>query len=885
MKPLRISIRLLLLLLTTALFSTGLFGGTALAVITINSPTPATIIAESHDFAMDQFGDPWDFSQKTDYRLEDTFNISNLNVSGGVISGRTTSADGNFFIHFPAYRDAWPIGRDGMINPINTGKYRYLSMRVYSSVPSDFWIYWFYNQTWTSLGVDNHFVDAGWNTIRIDLGSNPSWTGAPVGLRLDPSGQSGVDFQIDWIKLHEAPTASNYTSISWDDSSPGGTTELYLDNDSNSSNGNLGVIATPTSNATNTLNWDASDHPAGSYYIYARKSGVNSASAGSFEIRRPALLQILEPDEKGGEDYATAVTGDPWDMNSISDLVISLNIANMNFNGIFTGYNVNADPNFYLRVGAPINTDRYHRASFSMAYDPPFDFGLGSMSRFLWNPLGLNETTYQTSDDIVVYPDWTEYVMDLDKMKLDHGSIGWNGNMTSFRFDPLEIPQPRNISIDHISLRADDEAWTTFPITWKDDRGTFPTTNVSIYYDSDNSGYNGTQIASNVAQLPGTNVYNWDVTKMHPGLYYIYIVASDGVTTSRQYSSGPVKLYTNPTWDSGVNNWSWDASKFVAGDYNGDGIDDVAVLYGYKTERDVMMYVFTGDGQGGFNPPVKWWQAGAGNWDWEGSMLQSGDYNNDGRDDIAMLYGYKVQRDVRAFVLTSSGSNRFNSPVSWWQAGAGNWDWEGSKLTSGDFDGDGADDLAILYGYQTQRDVRAFVLRSNGSTGFNYPVTWFHAGPGNWDWVGSKLSSGDYNNDGRDDLSVLYGYQTERDVIAFVFPSTGSTFSSARNWWQAGAGNWDWSGSTVLSNDFNGDGSQDLAIFYNYGGNHSTLFTMPSNGVNRFSGVSSLWNSGSNNWRGPSSKVVAGNFNNNGLADMATLYDFGGARSGLFVTR
>ena len=865
------------------LLSTLIFTGTALALITINSPTAATVVAESHDFAMDQFSDPWDFSQRTDYRLEDIFNISNLNLGGGVISGRTTTNDGRFYVHFPAYRDAWPIGRDGMINRISTAKYRYLSVRIYSSRATAFTVIWFYNQTWTSLGSQGQAINAGWNTITLDLGSNPNWTGAPVGLRIDPAIHSGVDFQIDWMKLHEAPTASNAVTVNWDDSSPGGTTDIYIDNDSNSNNGNLGLLGQPSSNSNNSVNMDTSDYPAGSYYVYARKSGVNSTPAGPFKIQSPALIDVIQPDEKGGQDYASAVTGDPWDMNSISDLSIYLNMTNMNFNGVFSYTNTNADPNFYLRVGAPIDTDKYHRVNFKMAYTPPFDFGLGSMSRFIWNPQGLNHSTYQTSDDIVVYPQWTEYTIDLDKMKLDHGSIGWNGHMTSFRFDSLEIPQARNVSIDYINLRADDEARTSFPITWRDNRGSFPATNVSIYYDSDNSGYDGTLIASNVAQFPGTNVYNWNVSKMHPGLYYVYIVASDGLTTSKRYSSGPVKLNTQPTWDSGRNAWSWKASKFTSGDFNNDGIDDVAVLYGYRSNRDVKAFVFRGNGTGGFYPPQLWWQAGSGNWDWDGSKLVSGDFNGDGKDDLSVLYGYKTQRDVKAFVLKSTGSS-FKSPASWWQAGAGNWDWNGSKLDVGDFNNDGKDDLVILYGYKTQRDVKAFVLRSTGNT-FKSSAVWWQAGAGNWDWNGSKLSAGDYTGDGRDDLSILYGYKTQRNVKAFVLKSTGNSFKSPAAWWQAGAGNWDWNGSKVMSDDFNGAGAEDLAIFYKYGSTQAKLFTLPSNGINSFSSPRPLWSSGPKNWSGNASKVVAGDFNGTGQADMATLYNFGNDRSGLFITR
>jgi len=366
-------------------------------------------------------------------------------------------------------------------------------------------------------------------------------------------------------------------------------------------------------------------------------------------------------------------------------------------------------------------------------------------------------------------------------------------------------------------------------------------------------------------------------------------------------SGGGFKIATNPTdwevftsnvvpqidprsaWNSGQGNWSWDASKMTAGDFNNDGIDDVAVLYGYKTNRDVKAFVFLGNGLGGFSPSQLWWQAGPGNWDWDGSMLTSGDYNNDGIDDLSILYGYKNTRQTRAFVLTSNGINAFNSPSVWWDSGPNNWDWAGSKITSGDFDMNDGDDLAILYGYKNDRDVRAFVLTS-ATNSFNSPTSWFHAGPGNWDWAGSKLSSGDYNNDDAADLSILYGYKTQRDVKAFVFPSTGSAFAGSQIWWHAGPGNWDWNGSTFLSGDFTGAGGDDIAIFYAYSGAQSGVFVLPSDNVS-FVSAKSWWNSGSGNWAGKASNVVAGDFNNGGRSDIGVLYNYGNSQTGLFVIR
>ncbi len=373
-------------------------------------------------------------------------------------------------------------------------------------------------------------------------------------------------------------------------------------------------------------------------------------------------------------------------------------------------------------------------------------------------------------------------------------------------------------------------------------------------------------------------------------LYAIVDTANDIAESNEDNNVfGPVvaNVYDNKldvinSWDSGPNNWSLSASKSASGDFDGDGRDDIAVVYGYKTERDVLIYVFKGKSDGTFAAPVKWWQAGAGNWDWDGSKLTAGDYDNDGKDDLAIMYGYKTERDVIVFVFKSAG-NKFNNPTNWFHAGRNNWDWDGSKLVTGDFNGDGKDDLAVLYGYQTERDVIAFVFTSTGSK-FSSPRSWFHAGRNNWDWAGSKLAAGDFNGDGKDDLVILYGYQTERDVIAFVFTSQGSSFSSPRNNWQAGRGNWDWAGSKLVPGDYNGDGKDDLAIFYGYGSSRSAVFVFLSNG--RTLSNNGIWYiSPVGGWNAGNTKIFSGNFDGDGIDNLAGVYGLGTSQVRLFMIR
>ena len=145
-----------------------------------------------------------------------------------------------------------------------------------------------------------------------------------------------------------------------------------------------------------------------------------------------------------------------------------------------------------------------------------------------------------------------------------------------------------------------------------------------------------------------------------------------------------------------------------------------------------------------------------------------------------------------------------------------------SYLTvSGDFDGDGKDDVATFRVSPTTDCLEIVVWRSTGS-GYLPMEVWFTAAtPASWDVnaIRGRVTSGDYDGDGKDEIAAFYDY-CNGDMKVFVFmkvPGNNSFVDSP--WYSSTNYNWDPSRITgrVTSGDYNGDGKDEIAAFYNYG--------------------------------------------------------------------
>jgi V8-like Glu-specific endopeptidase len=261
----------------------------------------------------------------------------------------------------------------------------------------------------------------------------------------------------------------------------------------------------------------------------------------------------------------------------------------------------------------------------------------------------------------------------------------------------------------------------------------------------------------------------------------------------------------------------------------------------------------------GFNAP------GSGMWispNGFGSIKENyfpADFNGDGLEDLGYLSG------SNAFFVTISTGSSFGG------AGSGQWvpvnGFGGSwgKHYTGDFNGDGKDDLLFM----EPSNNSIHVGLSTGS-GFNAPGSGMWIPPNGFGSIKENYFPADFNGDGLTDLGYLSSSST-----FFVTISTGSSFGGA------GSGQWisqyQFGGTwgKYYTGDFNGDKKDDLMFMEP---NNNTIHVSTSVGTGFFGSDSGQW-IGPNGFGNIKENYFVADFNFDGNMDIGYL----GSNDGYYV--
>ncbi len=708
----------------------------------------------SRDYASLVLENPWDMSDAADVNF--TSGFSSSSVSGGVFSGTTNSNDPYFQLNVPL------SGPD----LIETSIFRSISFQLTLSSAQSIQVFW-QNEAGTVFQTGFIAATAGSNTYTVDLGAQGGWTGRARVIRIDPATTSGVSVSVDWVSVNTGPGA---------------------------------LTAAPVT--------------------------VTDTSDGPLTINTPPIATLLQPDASGGLDYASFVRNNPWNMAEASDIQLTTGLQ-AGFPQFLTdstepgrrgdylkGRNPNGNPDpavFFLfeNTTTPIDGNRFKNLTFRMAIAGARDVGAGSVARIFWQR--TTDASPQSSDDIVINEGVNTYVFDMTTIVNEPApGTPYNGTIKYFRIDPHEFSTVRDFYIDDVKLAADDEANGRFGITWA---ATDPDDDaqISLFYDTNNSGFDGQPIASGLSENDLNNVYVWDTRGIANGTYYVYAVITDGLNTTRRYATGRLTIANATAGDTTKPIGMLETANTVtsaSGTVNVQGwaLDNVQVasvqllIDGTAVGRPTTG-IFRPDVRNGQPSYPDCSEAGF-QMNYNASGLGPGTHSltvavYDTAGNRTLLGGAAAGQDTAGIYTPSTGAFFLKNS----NAGGGadivfTFGPSASTLTPivGDWDGDGVESIG-LYNPATG----AFFLKNSNGGGAADIV--FSFGPSGLGW---RPIVGDWNGDGVDTIG-LYDPANSN-----FFLKNTNTFGNADLTFGFGGGG---AGFTPIAGDWNGDGTDTIGLY------------------------------------------------------------------------
>lgn len=285
------------------------------------------------------------------------------------------------------------------------------------------------------------------------------------------------------------------------------------------------------------------------------------------------------------------------------------------------------------------------------------------------------------------------------------------------------------------------------------------------------------------------------------GVVYVYHGSASGIGLTPNTT-----LYPATSGYDGFFGW-----EVKAGDFNGDGYDDVVVSE--PEYNNGTIYVFMGSSAGLYTT-ASVTMAGSSTGERRGYGLAVGDWNGDHYDDLVATNLYRSTYGG-ADVFHGSASGLSTTVVTTLNGGSGQY-MGYSADSAGDTDNDGYDDFVVSHYAAGSYYGKAWVYRG-ASTGISASRVTTITGPLYDTFFGrGSAGLGDVNGDGYDDIGVGatgldVPYGDSGGVYIYYGSSTGvGTAPSATLYGRSYSDRFGWSLDGV--GDTNGDGYDDVVI-------------------------------------------------------------------------
>ncbi|NUS09198.1 MAG: hypothetical protein HOV97_42325, partial [Nonomuraea sp.] len=143
-----------------------------------------------------------------------------------------------------------------------------------------------------------------------------------------------------------------------------------------------------------------------------------------------------------------------------------------------------------------------------------------------------------------------------------------------------------------------------------------------------------------------------------------------------------------------------------------------------------------------------------------GAALAAGDLDGDGKDELAVgSPSHASGGAVTIYGMKGRTAYRISQRTRWVRQAANVTDQWGAALTAGDFDGDGKDELAVgapadSVRLDGQGSVTVIDPRARRARLLTQSSPGIKGASEKWDAFGAALATGDFDGDGRDDLAI-----------------------------------------------------------------------------------------------------------------------------------
>ncbi len=714
----------------------------------------------------------------------------------------------------------------------------------------DGWYHSDSNNNYTGFKIYDFDLANSSNSFEVTQGA---WNANNIhALRIDPSlfGSAGSVTQFDWIRLVDPNSAPNIV-IDWNSSGINSSyvVSVYHDTDASGFNGTLlaryGKGIDPGSHTI-----PSAILPPGDHYFYVELqrhvggsftgSPLRTAYSARVRVTSKPSVYITSPSPTSGDDYATVEVGNPWDMDpsgvdieNLGDLQVLRQFINESFvadsSTVEGGYrfqaqaeppysslgNLESDVQFRLNTSS-IDPNHYRYAVIRFGHDATLFPTVADRIRDGWVARFVAWNTDVVGDGMETwafptYPGMNTYWLDMaDVNNLGRGPA-WESyyRLANFRFDPGEFTLAGQYVwtfLDYAKLVGENRApGDRFTIRYSVADADSSTFTVRLYYDTDNTGFNGTLIATLNNQTAGNKSFTWNTSSLPANTdYYIYVEVDDGTNTTRRYSSVHVKTgaYVPGAPDPrlAIRDWDWDGDgvsepsvwgvwgifydlrslegfqQFVWADYNyrpirgdfdGDGkIDRGVTCITCFPALHIVIYSSTG------GVYARYWGAASHN-------MVINDYNGDGLDELAV---YDDSLGIGIWAINPE------DPVAYY------WGLAGDIPVPADYDGDGKTDPAVW----RPSDGTWYVLNSSYPNGASEPFT-----TRQWGLNGMVPVPGDWDSDGKADWMA---WDANGSGVWYLLTKDTENLT-AIPWGLAALGD------LPIVGDFNGDGLLDITVF------------------------------------------------------------------------